>query len=141
MPVPGNLPQSGVDGDVVFGTGLAAITLAADSWAWGGNTHVIPAPSFPGRQYMEFAVGKSSLILTFTGTWNALANPFASGLKQGGRGRAVFLINSVQFAIATDAIIQSWDVINVANATCSYKCTLIADWRFNDFSNTPAAGY
>lgn len=138
MPVPGNLPQSGVDGDVVFGTGPAAITLAAADWAWMGEVNIIPAPSFPGRDFMEYAIGKKRCLLTFAGTWNALANPFSSGLKLGLRGRAVFLINSIQFAIATDAIVQSWDVVNMANGVCSYKCTLVADWRFNDFSNTTA---
>lgn len=131
MPTTGSyVPQSGVGGAVLFGN----VPLAADEWAWGGAAKVMDAPSFTGAQWMEYCVGKKRLALSFAGTYNAAFNPFAVGIKLGLSGVVIFRINSAVIATCPDAIVETWDVTNLADGKCDYVCRLIGNFIFGDFS-------
>jgi len=127
-------PQTGITGSVQFG----AYTYCASSWDWNGEINVIPAPSFCGGAYMEYANGKKSGTFSFAGTWDALANPFLRGLKLGQTSTAIFRINNSIVATAATAIVQSWNIHDESDGLVSFNCTLLADFVFLDFSNTAA---
>ena len=127
-------PQTGITGSVQFG----AYTYCASSWDWNDTANIIPAPSFCGGKYQEYALGKVSGTFSFSGTWDALANPFLRGLKVGQVSTAIFRINNSIVATASNAVVESWNVHDESDGLVSYTCTLIADFTFNDFSGTAA---
>lgn len=140
MPI---FPASGVD----CSAAIDNIPIGAAVWTWSADANVIPTPSFFGGDYMEFAVGKSTNILTMAGTYNLNFNPFLNGLGvgSGGIGSGLHVvslfINNLIVASSSNVIIKHWDIDADSDGVVSFNCIMYGDWVFNDFSNTPAATY
>lgn len=128
------LPAAGVGSSVIIGSGA----LCADFWDWHGTVNVIPAPSFCGGSYQEFAVGKKTGIMTISGTWDLNVNPFALGIKLGSRQTVTLKIRDNIIASSSYCICSDWDVADDADGLCKYTVVFVGDFIFNDFSNTAA---
>ncbi len=128
------LPLSGVGGRVNINNTL----LAVDHWRVHWETNVIPSPSFTGGKWMEYCLGKTTGFANFSGTWDGTYNPNANQIKTGLLCAANFYLSPLISNTALEAIIQSFDVEDVADDKTYYTCNLIFNYSFYDFSGATA---
>lgn len=127
-------PVSGIAGNVRFN----AYDLPATWFKWGGQQTVLPLCTVSSTPFADSLFSRKALSLSFGGWWREEVNPFAinGDLKLGSTGICEFKIKDNVVAITNKAGVAAWDVTDEADGMCEYSCTLVAMWKFQDWSGS-----